>query len=266
MENVCVLYNNGLSIINISKKLKMSKHKVRQILIDNNIEIKKRGITNRKYKVYHDYFDVIDSEEKAYFLGFLYADGYNNVKDSFIRLTLHEKDKEILEKLNNLIQEKRPIATYIKKESGTKYLMLSIRSKQLSAKLAELGCGQKKTFIIKFPKNKFNDNLTHHFVRGYFDGDGCITRYLPKGKKTKTYQFSITSTEEFATEIINIFNDKLNIKINKLYERFPERNTPIRSIFVNGNNNCKKIKEWLYKDATIFLQRKRNIFNELLSI
>lgn len=259
---ICNLYKAKMSILDISKKVNVPRRKVRAILLSNNIEIKKSGLCNRKYIVYEDFFDFIDNEYKAYFLGFLFADGYNNVKDGFIRLTLHEKDKCILEKLNALIQIDRPLGIYTNKDRNTKYFMLSIRSRKLSNVLAEMGCVQKKTFFIKFPDETIlSKNLRHHFIRGYFDGDGCITGSIPKNKLSTQYQFSLVSTEIFLKSIIGILKEELNITVNKLYTRHPERNNPIRSMLIGGNKNCRIIREWLYKDSTIYLDRKKIKFD-----
>lgn len=261
-EQICNLYKKGCTILNISKQLNVPKRKVRKILVSNNIELKKPGFCNRKYIVYEDFFDNIDTEEKAYFLGFLYADGYNNTQNSFIRLTLHEKDVHILEILNKLIQRDRPIATYTHKERKTNYNTLTIRSKKISKRLEEIGCFQKKTFLIEFPSEDIvSCSLQRHFIRGYFDGDGCITGNISRGKKTPSFQFSLVSTEIFLNSIINIFNKEMGIQINKMYTRHPERNNCIRTIFVGGNNNCKLIRDWLYQDSTIYLDRKKEIFD-----
>jgi len=97
----------------------------------------------RKYKLNENYFELIDSEEKAYFLGLLYVDGYINERLNLVDLTLHQQDKEILDKLVNILYpEGRPL-----KIIREKYLRLVINSKKLVNDLKRHGCFQKKLSI-----------------------------------------------------------------------------------------------------------------------
>lgn len=260
INEVCSLYNKNISIVNIGKLLALPRRQVRSILVSEGIKI--RGGAVRKYEVNENYFDVIDTEQKAYFLGFLYADGYNNTKTNCVRICLHEKDIDVLEKLNRLIHKDKPISKYSNRSNGTNYPILDMFSKKISQSLVKLGCDKNKTFNIKFPtEEQVPKHLYNHFIRGYFDGDGCITSYVHKRKITPDNTFSIVGTESFLTSVIYIIKCELNIQVNKLYTRHPERNHCIRSFFISGNTNCKKIREWLYKDSTIYLNRKKDKFD-----
>lgn len=134
----------------------------------------------RIYKINDSFFDEIDCEEKAYILGFMYADGCNEInpekcKYSISMSQLHQ-DIDILEKINQAMNSNYPIQIRLQKENRKQKCVLSISSKKLSNALCKLGCSKAKTFLIRFPKENqyFNENLMHHFIRGYFDGDGCI--------------------------------------------------------------------------------------------
>ena len=76
----------------------------------NGYEAKSASELKRKYPIQEDFFDVIDTEEKAYVLGLLYADGYNNTDRNSVSLSLKESDKEILEKVTSLIQPTKPLS------------------------------------------------------------------------------------------------------------------------------------------------------------
>ena len=154
----------------------------------------------RKYPVDEHFFDNIDSEEKAYFLGILFSDGTNSLKDTEISLRLNEDDFEILEKLNNLIQPTKPIGFIPKKSSNHKnQRRLTINSKKISYRLNELGMMPNKTFKLEYPIC-FNNNLHCHFIRGYFDGDGYVGYNVTNGES----QISFTGTESIILSIQDI--------------------------------------------------------------
>jgi hypothetical protein len=122
------------------------------------------------------YFDEIDTPNKAYILGFLYADGYNNEVNHTIVLTLHEKDKDILEKIRKELKCEKPLyhISSVNKHDGKPRELesLILASKHMSETIKKWGLVPNKTFTLEFPKF-LSDNLVCHFIRGYFDGDGC---------------------------------------------------------------------------------------------
>lgn len=219
----------------------------------------------RKYKVNENYFDKIDTVNKAYFLGFLYADGYifegkentntKNKKSQTLNLTLQKEDTYILERLRLDIQSERPL-TYIK--SQDKY-RLCICSKQLVQRLVELGCGQAKTFKLEFPtEEQVPSYLIRHFIRGYFDGDGSL--YFKEGIKNKLSvqcQFSIISSHAFIKSVNEFLIKELNINsyIRKANTKNIHRH--VYRLQVSGRNNVCKLMEFLYLDKEyFFLSRK----------
>ena len=88
----------------------------------------------RKYNFNEHYFDNIDCQEKAYWLGFFATDGYNHKNKGCIEFRLHKQDMEILEKFKSCLDANNPIRLY--KET---YCNLSLYSKHLCKKLAEYG-------------------------------------------------------------------------------------------------------------------------------
>ena len=221
-------------------------------------QIDKMGIP--KYYINQYYFDTIN-ERQAYYLGLLYADGnhYRSNRKYVVRLALHYKDKSILDTFNIDLEHTKPI------RSNRNMLEIEISNKYMSNRFLELGLIPNKTFKLVFP-TWLDVNLTNHFIRGYFDGDGSIGFYKsfnPRSKTSyRTGRFSIVSTEKFCNSILDIFY-KNNLILNcKLKTRFKERNNNTRTIDVGGNIQVKKILDYIYKNATVYLERKYKIYRE----
>lgn len=213
-----------------------------------------------KYKIDNKLFEKIDSEWKAYFLGFLYADGCVT-KNYHVCLALKSDDLEILEKLKSNIYGdcNRPIifsTSKRKNENGetiqsTKTARLYITNKKIGLDLIKLGCLQKKSLCLKFPKkDQVDEKLIRHFIRGYFDGDGHI------GKFNKQKTFSLVGTYDFLKEIKHIFNS-IGIE-SKMSKHFGKSN--VFYIKVTNIKTIKKLFDFLYKDSTISMKRKSDMF------
>ena len=140
------------------------------------------------------------------------------------------------------------------REISDGFFSLCFCSKQMSKSLVKLGCVQKKSMILKFPK--INKKYINHFIRGYFDGDGCISG------KGNNFQFTIVSTEEFCNELNRILGKIIGIK--KL-ENHPN-NTITKRYRVGGRKQVNRLYKFLYKNSTVFLNRKKNKMEELLCI
>ena len=207
----------------------------------------------RKYKLNENFFEKIDSEEKAYFLGLLYADGYINETLNMVDLTLHKQDKEILDKLIvYLYPQGRPL-----KIIRNDYIRLVINSKKIVEDLKLHGCFQKKTFKLEFPI--ILNELIKHFIRGYFDGDGCITI-----DNKKTLNISIVGTINFLNVIKQILCKECKLN-NTVYDnRHPNRNNNIRALRYGGNIIMNRIYHYLYDNSIIYLTRKKNKFLDIL--
>lgn len=231
--------------------------------------IKSTYIPHRKYSINHEYFDVVDTEDKAYFLGFLYADGCNYEDRKAVTLSLQEEDKEILDKLNILIGSNRPIkqVKYSSPDHNKKsQFRLAINSERLSQKLALLGMTQRKTFTLKFPtEEQVPSRLIKHFIRGYFDGDGCICWTIPKNANYPKPEISIVSTEEFCIKLLEYLENNLQIS-GKYKKRHKNRNTTTRQLKISSRKFIHKFMRWIYGDASIFLKRKHDKYQELVEI
>lgn len=202
-----------------------------------------------KYSFNENYFETIDSEEKAYWLGFLYADGYvvNNDVDKQYRvcLTLNENDKGHVELFKECLESNNSIRTVCTKLNDKEYFssQFYIYSKKMVNDLYNNGCVQNKSLILKPPV--IIDNLVGHFIRGYFDGDGSI--YYDK--KRDRYVFSILGTNEVLLWICN------KIGIGK-HIRNAKKDSLCKEMRVNKKADLIKIYDYVFKDSSIYLERK----------
>ena len=183
-NRICELYLEGKSKTTISRFFHCRVEAISFVLNKHNIATRKKGLSKNKF-IREDFFEIIDSEEKAYFLGLLFTDGNvsfdkNGKRSPQIRLQLKISDIEILEKFretlninSNLIYDKRA-----KKESIT----LSIRNKKLADDLSKYGIVPNKTYLTKHLPKNIPQELLCHFLRGLLDGDGSIYKETKSGK------------------------------------------------------------------------------------
>jgi len=257
-DYICSQYVSGLSCAKIAKQFNVSHAYIISVLEKNNI-LRRQKQGNKKYSVNEHYFDVIDTEEKAYFLGFLYADGCNYTPNNHIHIPLQESDKEILEKFIKLIEYTGPllfINTNKKFPNKKNLYRLNICNKILSNRLTELGCIHQKSLKLKFPNDKqVPCNLIKHFIRGYFDGDGSFTLY--KNKKTGYYKWCacITSSKKFCESLKLVIKEKVGINTYIKKDR-KCLNILTGSLAISGKNQTEKFLDWIYKESKIKLERK----------
>lgn len=252
-QKIIDMYLSGGYLKSIGRELLLDPSVVKRILKENNIPIRVEDY--RKYKIREDFFDVVDTEEKAYMLGFLFADGNVSNKNNRynICLTLSEYDKDILHVFANYIfieNADNQVKTFKSKQPPCNlYSNININSKHMVSKLIELNCVPKKSLILQFPKQINNEIISKHWIRGYFDGDGCITK--------NNYLFSITSTLEVCSKIKSIMDAQLNTNLH-IYKY-----KNIYRLSAHGRNKIIEIFKWLYLDATVFLKRKYDIFHKI---
>ena len=219
-----------------------------------SIKLSKLGLKKTKYYYNEDYFETIDTEEKAYWLGFLYADGYisKTTYGSELGIELQKNDYNHLQKFNKSIKGnievkyRKRICNLNNKEYETCFIRLY--SKKIVNDLMNNGVIKNKSLSIELPK--LNNNLMNHFIRGYFDGDGCITKNNHKnGKEYVKCDFTCGS-ELFVNQLRQYLNnDNIKSYISK------EDNKPFRLV-IGGMKNCDKFLNYIYEDCNIYLDRK----------
>ena len=239
------LYNNKKSYNDIAKAVNTTKQTITNVLLLNGIKLRKTAYhIGSEDNIDHDYFKKINNEEKAYWLGFLYADGYINEPTYQIELTLAEKDKEHLEKFNKTLNSKYKISKKNVREFVA-YRTIAY-SKKITKDLVKLGCYQNKSLTLKPPTEKqVPKKYIKDFIRGYVDGDGCFS---------SDKVFCIVGTKEMLDWIIEHIRN--NTTISKA-GNFQSTGKALQW-YHNGYKDYKLIHEYLYKDSKIYLTRKYN--------
>jgi predicted DNA-binding protein YlxM (UPF0122 family) len=259
-DEIIDLYQRGFSSPEIAEKLNVTHGAILKILKKNNIDRRDNEECRRKYPINKDFFDVIDTEEKAYFLGFLFADGGNIKQANFVRIDLTENDKDILYKLAKLIyteNSEQHVKIQNREDKGS-FAYLNINSKYICSQLDKLGCTPKKSLTLKFPELLKDEELIRHFIRGYYDGDGGLN--IPNANN-RVSTLKIISTLEFCTTIKQFIELKIGTHFC-VYNDVPSKN--VYTINTSGDRQIRKFLEWLYKNATIYLNRKYELYLKLV--
>jgi intein-encoded DNA endonuclease-like protein len=257
------------STVRIGKFYNIAPTTVSKILRENNILVKSREGSGRKrtYEINHNYFNVIDSENKAYILGFIYADGYITDKNK-LGISLNIKDENILLRIKKEMSSEYPLhyfnSSYSKDYKSTGHVRFLINSEQIYNDLYNMGCITNKSDTLTFPAN-IPKHLIHHFIRGYFDGDGSVYNRSVYNNYNTHYNslgFSFIGTKEFLEQIVINLPFETNAKLYK--EKRTTKN--VWEFKTGGIERSKIFYNWLYKDSTIFLDRKKQKFEQFLKL
>lgn len=245
-------YKLGLNTYQIADKYNCSTGGVQKILKRNNVQKRSRSQAYRKFQLNENFFDVIDSPSKAYWLGFLAADGcVSKCRNSkVLSINLQETDRCILEQFKaDLEYEGKIYELPIRVRNPKPQVMIKISSTTLCNHLEKYSITERKSFTIQFPN--IEEQYKPHYIRGFFDGDGCIS----VGKYCKRVTF-YSGSLDFLKSIESVMSNSLNIK-----PRIPRIDRKIFSLCYASNTEVADIFQWLYKDASFYLERKYNKFN-----
>ena len=251
LQKMCELYATGdYTFAELAKMFGYDSSVVRRRLTSLGYSSKPRSELSRKYWINEEFFDIVDTEEKAYFLGLLYADGCNH--SNYVSICLREEDKYILEKFRDLVCPEKPLCKCKHSKYGwSDQYCLYLNSKYMCRRLEELGVVKRKTFKLKFP-DWLDSNLYNHFIRGYFDGDGSIC--ICKANYDQP-SFSMCGKKDFLEKVGLILVEEIGLGKVNLY-----KSGSIYSLSYAGRRVVLKIRDWLYKNATIYLKRKYEKF------
>ena len=236
---------------------------------ENSIQLKANRIGLKlpeKYNYNKDYFKLIDCEEKAYWLGFIYADGYVSVNQEF-GIEIKASDHQHLKKLNRVIQGNIDLSFRSRQIQFKNYssvinvCSLRIYSKQFVGNLIDKGVVPNKTSVLEFPKF-LPKQLMRHFIRGYIDGDGYIRfgkRITGNGYGYETRLGYVCHSKQYAIELKRFLERELDLEKELLFYKDGKS----FSCDTANQKQLLSIIEYLYKDSTIYLDRKYTTYKEL---
>ena len=226
--------NENYTLKQLGKEFNCSYPTIRNLL--NKHKIKSRG-NKQGYPRDEFYFNKIDTEEKAYWLGFLYADGC--VHSNNYEISVNITDKEHIEKFKAAIKAFNHNITEIqdKRFQNAKTLyQFSIRDKQLHQDLIKWGCIPQKSLLINKIPNIPRDYVSH-FLRGYFDGDGSL-HYL---RGTNNYRISFVGTKDFLNDIQKELQTNVSLQSNIAGKAYV--------LQIAGRRQIERILNYLYNNS-----------------
>ena len=206
------------------------------------------------------FFQEINEEAKAYFLGLLISDGNvfkdNTGRQASISITLDLKDEYMLEKFKEVLQANTSVG-----HDGRGCGQIAVRSNIMAEDLAKYGVVPRKSYNTYLPL--LSKEMMPHLIRGIFDGDGSImAKPNPSndGHNRFLHSISFCGTHQLMEDISNYILENLGIK-TAVYD-YKDRN--LSELKIQNISNIAKFGYWIYRNSTIFLNRKKDIFNDFL--
>lgn len=258
-------YKNGKSMRQIEIDYGVTRMTVSRYLTKIGIKVT-IGNHHRTYSHKEDFFHTIDTEEKAYWLGFMFADGYisnndNRYGQDQFGLSVAEEDIDSLYQFKEALNATNPVHTYNRNShtKGQPLCRLQLTSQQTVNDLIRLGCGKQKSRSLQPPTNVPNE-LVIHFIRGFFDGDGSITKSKNNRYKSTdgyVYGINITTTKAIADWLQAYFDMGSVVKESRREFTY--------YYSLGGHRQVIKFYHILYDKATVYMKRKYLRFQELLN-
>lgn len=199
------------------------------------------------------YFDSIDTEAKAYFLGLIITDGCvhsSKGRQSLVSLTLQDCDRYMLDIFRTELRSNKRVTS-----DGRGCSEINILSNGLVSGLRKYGVTERKSLNAIFPDN-IPKNLYPHLIRGVFDGDGSVSYYARKNRRvhTKAVRFC-QGNYSFLESLVELLWDECGVNPVSIYRE----KESLWSIAYRKNDSVAKVIDYMYGDAHIYLERKKKI-------
>lgn len=247
VKQICLDYRSGLSMNQVAKKNQVNCRTVRYHLHQNNVPIRPQYVSGPTYTCNESYFDLIDAEEKAYWLGFLAADGHIRDRPPFqkvVCLGQSEDNKFHLQSFLDAIDSNAPINC----DSSRSYCVVCVTSDIMCDRLIELEITPRKSLTLKFPK--LPSWVIPHYIRGFLDGDGHISLPNPKTGSCATVGFT-SGSDGFLRSIRAHISKQIGLPKGRVYTY----KNKASSIAYYGHS-AQKVIVYLYNNAAVYLPRK----------
>ncbi len=246
-------YIEGKDAVTLASQYHVHSSIIYSRLEKMGIDRRRSGDVRRQYHFNERYFCMLGSANPCYWLGFLFADGSISEVSNALRVNLQASDAAHLQALLIDLEATSHQVRY-KVTSGHSVAGIALTSLYLRQDLASWG--------MALPKNErqippMPQEFKRHFIRGYFDGDGSIS--VHRTIKREAWKASIVSTSRWMVEQIAsaILEEDIPCSI------YSPTNTNLWYLSTGGNQ-VKRFGRWLYTDASRYLTRKKERFDELL--
>lgn len=167
-------YRYGESGSRLARAYNCSTHAIYNTLSAQGCEIRTLWRTGKRTHTCDDHhFDDIDSPEKAYWLGFLGADGCIKANKRDLHTNLQLSDMSHLEILRQDLKASSPVRVHHEQKLNREYASLLVISEALCQGLMKHGVVPRKSMTLQ-PPDQLRGDMVPHYIRGYFDGNGCI--------------------------------------------------------------------------------------------
>lgn len=257
IDDIISKYNSNWTQQQIAENYNVSRIVIKRILTENNITFRQK---TRKYFYQQNIFEKIDTAEKAYWLGFLAADGCNYIghNRALITINLHQKDIEHLQKFKAFCKTNVEIDTYIAQQgfsNNTPMCKITLNSLKMANDLFDKGIVPNKSLILQPPN--IQEQFYKPFILGYFDGDGSIN----KSSQHCQYSVNFQGTKEILVWIGDVLSWDIHLEQKK--SMLSKNAYYIRC---GGTKKPYELMKQLYNSCEIHLERKFQIYKTLETV
>lgn len=262
LDKILSLYRDGKSVMHITRTFKVGQRSVNSALRAHGISIIPAS-KRRLYRLNEDYFERIDSHEKAQILGFIAADGcvyQSKTQDSlYLSIAIHIRDEGYLQMIADKLGYDGPLrhpkARPFKEGCpDTQLCTLMICNKKLCSDLIRLGCHPRKSGTMTFPTaDQVPQEFLSSYLLGYLEGDGCIYK-----SSYGTYRTSLLGTDDFVTKLKHMLETELGVQ--SAVDRSRCHGNGVRQWRIDAREHAMTFLEYLYSKATFYMERKYVLF------
>lgn len=250
IQTICERYRNGESMQSLAASFNRGTTKpIKRILEQSGVQLRTNDEAIHKYHCNYHYFDQINTPNKAYILGFLYADGCNYMNDKnatyHLQIELQRRDADILRAMMKELEydgKLREITHHYTHRKDVDTAMFYVCNHHMCDALCRVGVHPHKTYDTTWPE-WMPDELVPHFIRGLLDGDGWV------GTKKSA---KIAGTRGLIEPMQKVIEQTLSIQ-TRLYQCPNDGGTV--ECYVKPRDTLRFLG-WIYKDADLKLQRK----------
>lgn len=252
-QKILKRYYENIGVQDIADELHCSRYMIYSKFNEWDIKRRPRKKSaprcNAKYKVDYHYFDIINTEHKAYWFGFLMADGF--VNNTEISLCLQKSDIHMIKQFATDLKCNAPIKY---NKDGNPFLTITCKS--MCNSLISKGFHNRKSWDLDFDflRSFVPEPLLRHFIRGMFDGDGCLKYYQYPYLNKPQIHLGYTGLEnvcQFIRSYFHIDRPLIHEK-NKTY-----------TVVTRKPELVLQICSYMYDDCDIYLLRKYNTYHEI---